>query len=187
MEEEISLYIERWFIEVNIYIEKLHVTDADDLFNFELENRTFFEEMVPTRGDEYYKYETFKKRHETLLAEQVTGSSYFYLIKDKDSSILGRINLVDIDESEKIGYLGYRVGQAHIGKGIANNALRILIETVTDEDIKQIKAKTTTNNIASQRVLEKNGFERIGISREEFEMKGQKVSFVYYTLNIGAC
>lgn len=76
-------------------------------------------------------------------------------------------------------------GQAHIGKGIASKALKILVETVTDEDVKQIKAKTTTNNIASQRVLEKNGFERIG--SEEFEMNGQRLSFVCYALNISSC
>lgn len=78
-------------------------------------------------------------------------------------------------------------GQAHIGKGIASKALKILVETVTDEDVKQIKAKTTTNNIASQRVLEKNGFERIGISSEEFGMNGQRLSFVFYALNISPC
>ena len=171
---------------MDIFIEKLHVTDAEDLFNFEVENRTFFEEMVPTRGEEYYNLETFKKRHETLLEEQVIGSSYFYLIKDKDNSILGRINLVDIDESDKSGYLGYRVGQIHTGKGIANKALKILVETITDDDVKQIKAKTTTNNIASQRVLEKNGFARIGTSTEEFEMNGQRLSFVCYALNISS-
>lgn len=172
---------------MEVFIEKLHVTDAEDLFNFEVENRTFFEETVPTRGDEYYNPETFKKRLEALLEVQAIGGSCFYLIKDKDSSILGRINLVDIDEYDKIGHLGYRVGQAHTGKGIASKALKILVETVTDEDVKQIKAKTTTNNIASQRVLEKNGFERIGISSEEFEMNGQRLSFVYYALNISSC
>lgn len=169
---------------MDIYIERLQVTDVEVLYKFELENRTFFEEMVPTRGDDYYKPEIFKRRYEALLEEQVQGGSYFYLIKDKDSSILGRINLVDIDEFHKIGHLGYRVGQAYTGKGIANKALKLLIEKVTDEDIKQIKAKTTTNNIASQRVLEKNGFEIIATSSEEFEMKGQKLSFVYYALTI---
>ena len=128
---------------MDVFIEKLHVTDAEDLFNFEVENRTFFEKMVPTRGDEYYNFETFKKRHETLLKEQVIGSSYFYLIKDKHNSILGRINLVDIDKHKKIGYLGYRVGQVHTGKGIANKALKLLLEIISDEDVKQIKATTT--------------------------------------------
>lgn len=93
---------------------------------------------------------------------------------------------MDIDETDKIGYLGYRVGQAHTDKGIANKALKLLVETVNDEGVKQIKAKTTTNNKASQRVLEKNGFEGIVNSREEFEMNGKMLKFVYYNLNISS-
>ncbi|MCC2252716.1 GNAT family N-acetyltransferase [Virgibacillus sp. AGTR] len=165
---------------MDILIEKLHATDAEDLYKFELENKYFFEKMVPTRGNEYYKFEIFKRRHETLLKEQAEGVSYFYLIKDKNGSILGRINLVDIDRSQKIGYLGYRVGQLHTGKGVAKKGLKLLLETLTDRDIEQVKAKTTTNNIASQKVLEKNGFEQTKTSDQEFEMNGQKLKFVYY-------
>lgn len=172
---------------MDIYIERLQVTDAEGLYKFELENRAFFEETVPTRGEEYYNPEIFKKRHEALLEEQAQGGAYFYLIKNEDSSILGRINLVDIDRFHKIGHLGYRVGQEHTGKGIANKALKKFIETIADKDIKQIKAETTTNNIASQRVLEKNGFEKITTSSESFEMNGQKLSFVYYALTISPC
>lgn len=166
---------------MDVFIEKIHVTDAEDLFKFELENRTFFEEMVPTRGNDYYNVETFKKRHEALIEEQDQGDSYFFLIKGKDGSILGRINLVDIDDTQKTGHLGYRVGHIHTGKGIANKALKLLLEKVTNKDITQVKAKTTTNNLASQRVLEKNGFENIAADDEEFEMNGQKEKFIYYS------
>jgi len=171
---------------MDVYIEKLQATDAEELYKFEFENRAFFEEMVPTRGNDYYNLEIFKKRHEALLEEQGQGDSHFYLIKGKDSSILGRINIVDIDESQKNGNLGYRVGQAHTGKSIATKALKLLLETVIDKDIKQIKAKTTANNIASQKVLENNGFERIASDEEEFEMNGQKLNFVYYMLTLRA-
>ena len=41
-------------------------------------------------------------------------------------------------------------------------------------------AKTTTVNIASQKLLEKNGFIRIRTGDEEFEMNEQKMRFVYY-------
>ncbi|MED4207614.1 GNAT family N-acetyltransferase [Neobacillus mesonae] len=109
---------------MDILIERLNSTDAKELYKFEVENRTFFEEMVPTRGDDYYKSEFFKIRHETLLEEQAKGISYFYLIKDKNGSILGRINLIDIDDSHEIGHLGYRVGQQHTGKGVATKALK---------------------------------------------------------------
>jgi ribosomal-protein-alanine N-acetyltransferase len=166
---------------MEIVIEKLHGTDEKALYKFELENRTFFEEMVPTRGDDYYKPEVFKNRHESLLAEQAEGISYFYLIKDENGSILGRINLIDIDESNKIGHLGYRVGQQHTGKGVAKKALQLLVETMIELGIKQVKAKTTTNNIASQKVLERCGFEQTETSDEEIELNGQKLKFVNYT------
>lgn len=61
---------------MDIFIEKLNRIDEENLYKFELENRNFFEELVPTRGDDYYKPEVFKIRHETLLEEQAEGISY---------------------------------------------------------------------------------------------------------------
>ncbi len=157
---------------MDVLIEKLQIADAEELYRFELENRSFFEKMVPTRGDDYYRPEIFKRRHVALLDEQAQGGSNFYLIKDKNGSILGRMNLVDIDKSKKVGHLGYRVGQVHTGKGIASMALKLLLDISENKDIKQIKAKTTTNNIPSQRVLEKNGFVLRAYGDDEFEMNG---------------
>ena len=166
---------------MNVFIEKLKGTDAESLYEFEIENRAFFEEMVPTRGDDYYKPEVFKVRHESLLDEQVEGTSYFYLIKDENDSILGRINLVDITELDKIGYLGYRVGKNHTGKGVAKNALKLLLKIIGEMNAKEVRAKTTTNNIASQKVLEQNGFRCTETNDGEFEMNGQMMNFINYT------
>lgn len=62
---------------MNIIIEKLKVTDIESLYEFEIENRIFFEEMVSSRGDDYYIPEVFKIRNESLLDEQVKGLSFF--------------------------------------------------------------------------------------------------------------
>lgn len=166
---------------MDIIIEELHEEDAEKLFEFELDNRVFFEKMVPSRGDDYYNFETFKNRHAALLDEQEEGLSYFYLIKNKNGSILGRMNLVDIDKLQNSGEIGYRVGQAYTGKGIAYTALKLLLETVSKQGIKQVSAKTTTQNIASQKVLEKNDFKKLVTCDEEVVMDGQIVKFVYYT------
>ena len=130
--------------------------------------------MVPGRGEDYYNFETFKIRHKELLTEQQENKSNFYLIKDNSGSIIGRINLVDIDTTNDIAEVGYRVGQEYGGKGIAARALKLLLET--EIRVKKIKAKTTTNNIASQRVLEKNGFKQVCISDNKFEMNGKSCS-----------
>ncbi|WP_430786662.1 GNAT family N-acetyltransferase [Virgibacillus flavescens] len=167
---------------MDLALKKLQIEDAESLFEFELDNRTYFEQMVPSRGDEYFGYESFQNRLDSLLDEQTKEISYFYLIKDSEGSILGRINLVDIDEPRSMGHLGYRIGEIHVGKRIASRSLKLLLEKVLEEiNIKQINAKTTTNNIASQKVLENNGFEQEGLSDESIELNGQKLKFVNYT------
>lgn len=165
---------------MTILIDGLQKRDAEDLLEFELKNRNFFEDMVPSRGDEYYNPDVFNKNLIALLDEQFQGLSQFYLIKD-NKQILGRINLVDFDEYRKICHLGYRIGQEHTKKGIGSKALAILLESLTDTNIEVIKAKTTTNNIASQKVLEKNGFEKMeGTSNEQVEKNTYKVNFIFY-------
>ncbi|MDD1501505.1 GNAT family N-acetyltransferase [Lysinibacillus sp. CNPSo 3705] len=158
----------------------LQERDAEELFEFEKNNRLFFEQMVPGRGEDYYNFETFKIRHRELLTEQQENKSKFYLIRDNPGSIVGRINLVDMDTTNEIAEVGYRVGQEYGGKGIAARALKLLLET--EIRVKKIKAKTTTNNIASQRVLEKNGFKQLSISDNKFEMNGKKLQFIDYIL-----
>ncbi len=165
---------------MDIVLEKLQSKDAEKLFEFELKNRDFFEKMVPSRGDDYYHYEIFKKWHQVLLDEQEKNESYFYLIKDTNGAIVGRMNIVDIDHSPAIGHLGYRVGESYIGKGIATKALELLFNEIARVGVKQLLAKTTTNNVPSQKVLEKNGFERLKANSEDFDLSGRSEKFVYY-------
>ncbi|MEI3604816.1 GNAT family N-acetyltransferase [Pseudogracilibacillus sp. SE30717A] len=162
---------------MKIIIKKLQVEDFDNLFEFEYKNRDYFEEMVPSRGDDYYNFEVFKQKNKALLDEQAQGLSYFYLIKNKEG-IIGRINLVDIEKPRGVCQIGYRIGEAYIGRGVASRALKLLLEKTTKLGIRQISAKTTTNNIASQKVLEKNGFKYSETADEV--LNGNNLSFVYY-------
>ncbi len=166
---------------MNLSLEKLRIEDSKALFEFELNNKTYFEKTVPSRGDEYYQFDSFLHQLDSLIDEQNHEISNFYLIKDINHSILGRMNLVDIEKEQAIGHLGYRVGQLYAGKGIASRALKLLLEKISEEGIvKQVKAKTTTNNIASQRVLEKNGFERLDISDDTIHFNGVNIRFIHY-------
>jgi len=167
---------------LEISINSLQESDAEELFKFEKNNKLFFEQMVPSRGEDYYNFDTFKIRHRELLAEQQENKSKFYLMRDHAGTIIGRINLVDLDTTNNIAEVGYRVGKEYGGKGIGAKALKLLLET--EVSVKKIKAKTTTNNIASQRVLEKNGFKQVCIDDDEFEMNGQKLQFIDYLLEL---
>lgn len=169
---------------MDIYIERLNEQDAKELFAFECHNRTFFEHTVPARGDDYYSFGTFEIRHKELLKEQEDAISSFYLIKEGSGTIIGRINLVDIDPINGTAHVGYRIGEAFTQKGIANEALKLLVNLAPELNVTQIHAKTTSDNIASQKVLVKNGFERISINEEISADTGQRQTFYHYSKNL---
>ncbi|WHY55630.1 GNAT family N-acetyltransferase [Peribacillus simplex] len=169
---------------MDIYIHRLNEQDAHALFAFECNNRSFFEQTVPGRGDDYYSFGTFEIRHKELLKEQEDAISSFYLIKDRSGKIVGRINLVDIDPNNGTAHVGYRIGEAFTQKGIANEALKLLVNLAPGLNVTQIQAKTTSDNIASQKVLVKNGFERISINEEISADTGQKLIFYHYIRNL---
>lgn len=161
-----------------IYISRLKLEDAKALFEFETENKDFFESMVPKRPEAYYHYSSFREILEELLEEQLTGSSYFYLIRDDDNQLVGRINLIDIES--RTGQLGYRIGKKFTGRGIATTAVGLLLKELDKVGASEVAAKTTSDNIPSQLVLERNGFTKMEEKKEVFMHGGSEVSFVYY-------
>jgi len=164
-----------------IEIQLLSLEDEVALFKFERNNRQFFEKWVPGRGEEYFKFENFQNRYQELLKEQENGESFFYLIKDEVGKILGRINLFDIDSIEKVAEVGFRVGSEYAKRGVASQALMLLLELHSDFTF---KAKTTSNNLGSQKVLKKAGFKTVAVDEDSFEMNGQQVNFIYYIHNL---
>ncbi|CAM3901842.1 Ribosomal-protein-serine acetyltransferase [Bacillus mobilis] len=135
---------------MKIYIEQLKKHDAKDLFTFELTNKSFFETMVPNRGSQYFDFEYFQKLLDDLLIEQADGDSYFYLIRNEEKEIVGRINLVNIDTETRSSSLGYRVGEKFTKKGVATAAVQLVLKVAKNNEINEVLAKTTTNNLASQ-------------------------------------
>lgn len=142
--------------------------EAEPLFKFEKENKDYFERFVPPRPIAYFEFDSFKVILEGLLEEQTAKKSFFYLIKNDRGEIAGRMNLVEIDWQNKTGEIGYRVGETFIGKGIAAKGLALLVEEAEYMGLRSLNARTTLENKASQKVLEKNGFEKISDNDDGF-------------------
>lgn len=90
------------------------------------------------------------------------------------------MNLTDINTETGTGELGYRVAKMHVGKGVASLALSELLKLAGDIGVRRILAKTTTANIASCKVLEKNGFLHTGTDDLEFLMNNETMRFTHY-------
>uniref|UniRef100_A0A1D1XUD4 Putative N-acetyltransferase p20 n=1 Tax=Anthurium amnicola TaxID=1678845 RepID=A0A1D1XUD4_9ARAE len=80
--------------------------------------------------------------------------------------------------------LGYRVAHAHWGKGVATAAVRRAAAEVFEEmpHLERLEAVADVDNPASQRVLEKAGFQREALLRKYFLLHGVARDVVMYSL-----
>jgi len=140
-------------------LQRLRADHASALLEFELANRAYFAASISDRGDEFY--EQFAERHDALLTEQQAGVGAYHVLVAEDGSVLGRFNL--IFGVDGLAELGYRVAQHAAGRGLATATVRELCELATAQyGLRKVRAATSLDNAASQKVLTKAGFLAVG-------------------------
>jgi [ribosomal protein S5]-alanine N-acetyltransferase len=140
-------------------LQQLRTGHAPEVLAFELENRAYFAASISDRGDEFF--DQFADRHCELLAEQETGTGAYYVLVAEDGSVLGRFNLYRFKDGT--AELGYRVAQHAVGRGVATAAVRELCRlAAARHGLRTLRAATSRENAASQRVLAKAGFVPVG-------------------------
>ena len=142
-----------------ISLELLSKENSLDIYFFEKENREYFERNLPPRPANYFDLEGFKEITRELLREQENHDVYMHLIRDAQGVMVGRINLSVLGKDRKTAELGYRIGENVTNLGYASEAVKLVLEKAfTTYGFNRIIAGTATGNLASQRVLLKNGF-----------------------------
>jgi [ribosomal protein S5]-alanine N-acetyltransferase len=140
-------------------LQRVRADHAPAVLAFELANRAYFATFISDRGDDFY--DQFAERHEALLAEQEAGSGAFYVLVGEDGSVLGRFNLYELKDGT--AELGYRVGEDVAGRGVATAAVRELCGlAAAQHGLRTLRAVTSRENVASQKVLTKAGFVAVG-------------------------
>jgi [ribosomal protein S5]-alanine N-acetyltransferase len=140
-------------------LQRVRADHAQAILAFELANRGYFAASISDRGDEFFDH--FTDRHGELLAEQDSGTGAFYVLVGDDRSILGRFNLYRIKDGT--AELGYRVAQDVAGRGVATATVRELCRIAAAQyGLRTIRAVTSCDNVASQKVLKKAGFGPVG-------------------------
>ena len=136
-------------------LQRLRPGHAPAVLAFELANRSYFAAFISDRGDDFFGQ--FTARHSAMLAEQEAGAGAYYVLVGGDGSVLGRFNLYDIEDGTAV--LGYRVAQHVAGRGVATAAARELCQlAAARHGLHTLRAATSRENIASQKVLIKAGF-----------------------------
>jgi RimJ/RimL family protein N-acetyltransferase len=107
-----------------------------------------------------------EKRYEKFGSDKV-----WFLITKKDGSVVGHFGMVVMGSCWEIGYV---LIPNERGKGYCTEAVQLGVDYLfMSKDIVRIQAKTHLRNVASQKVLEKSGFKKEGISRKEHFVRGE--------------
>jgi ribosomal-protein-alanine N-acetyltransferase len=136
-------------------LQQLRADHASAVLAFELANRAYFAASISDRGDEFF--DQFADGHRELLAEQENGTGAYYVLVAEDGSVLGRFNLYRFKDGT--AELGYRVAQHAAGRGVATATVQELCRlAAARHGLRTLRAATSRENAASQRVLAKAGF-----------------------------
>jgi ribosomal-protein-alanine N-acetyltransferase len=138
-------------------------------------NRSFLAPWEPVRGDDYFTVDGQMADVRLALERHQQGSTLPHVIVDESGQVVGRVTLNGIVRGPfQSCSVGYWVSATANGRGIATAAVRDIKRLAFDElGLHRLEAGTLLHNVASQRVLERNGFARFGIAPAYLNIAGQ--------------
>jgi len=150
--------------------------DARAVLEFEFANKSFFEQSIEARPDEFYQPAAVQRHIAEFLLLKQQALALPTLIFNAEKQLIGRANLKDIDQVTKTAYVGYRIAEHWSGKGVASFALGELIQQAKQMGLMVLLACVSTENSASERVLKKAGFQQMETIPQVAIVQGKAVA-----------
>lgn len=168
-------------------IRTLRPDDAPQLLAFESANRAWFEQHIDARPPGFYSAQGVGEHVADYLDQHARGQLHPCVLLDAGGAIIGRANLKNIDTALGVAEVGYRIAHAHAGQGHASAALAHLKQLAQSEwRLSQLLALITIANVASARVLQKNGFALQQPVFDLIEVGGVMMDGYLYRCELGA-
>jgi ribosomal-protein-alanine N-acetyltransferase len=147
--------------------------DAETLARLYAQAREFLAPFDPPRSEGFATVAGQRRELERLHELRRQGRHERFLIEAGGEAV-GSLGVSNIVRGPfQSASIGYWVAQAWNGRGIASEAVRLVTEWAFCEALlHRLEAATLLENVASQRVLEKNRFRRIGISPRYLHIGG---------------
>ncbi len=157
-----------------IVLRPLRDGDAPALLDAYLRNREHLRPWDPERPDSFWTLDGQRTKLDSVLHQQADGTLLSCAIQ-RDELVVGCVTLNTIVRGPLCSAnLGYWVDVAEVGRGLASAAVDAICR-IADQDLglHRIQASTNPANVASQRVLAKNGFEQFGTARNYLHINGR--------------
>ncbi|MEU6720151.1 GNAT family N-acetyltransferase [Nonomuraea sp. NPDC046802] len=148
--------------------------DAEPIQRACIRNRDHLRRWEPRRPDEYFTVHGQAERLKSLLAQQAEGRAMAWVLADGDE-VVGRMTLNDIVRGPFLNaHLGYWIDAGYAGRGLTTRGVLEVCRLADQElGLHRIQAGTLLDNVASQSVLAKTGFEPFGVAPRYLEIDGR--------------
>ncbi len=136
--------------------------------------RDFLAPFEPERGATFFTRSGQAQLLERTIALRAAGFAERFLIF-ADGELVGVLAVNNIVRGAfQSATIGYFVAQARNGRGIATQAVALVCDWAFEEvGLHRLDAGTLIGNRPSQRVLERNGFTRIGVAPRYLRIAGR--------------
>lgn len=148
---------------------------ADELAALLTQNRAFLAPWEPERPDSFFTAQGQCERIEAAALNRDLDLGYAFVITDDSGALQGAMNINNVVRGAgQFASLGYWVAKASNGRGVATRAIAQAVDVAFGElNLHRLEAGTLLHNVASQRALERNGFERYGMAPQLVRIAGR--------------
>ncbi|MEU0136159.1 GNAT family protein [Streptomyces sp. NPDC006296] len=148
--------------------------DAESFAETLTRSRAYMRRWEPVRPDAFYTADGQAGRLAGLLADRDAGRAMPWALADEQDRIVGALTLASIERGPfRNARLGYWIDVDRAGRGLATAAVTRVCALARDGlGLHRIEAGTVLDNLASQRVLAKCGFEPYGTAPRYLHIDG---------------
>ncbi len=152
-----------------------------------LRSHAFLKPFEPRWSEVDLSPAVYRERLRRNRREAEAGTEFSFLIlrlTKGGEELCGGLTISNIRRRAAMhANLGYWMSIDAAGKGIMSEAVNMILPFVfTHLDMRRLHAATLPNNIASRRVLEKNGFREEGFAEDYLQIDGVWQDHVLYAL-----
>ncbi len=153
-------------------IRELSADDAPAMAAAYARNRAHLEPWDPERDPSFYTEAGQAASVAGQLAAVRNGLAAAFVLTHGDR-VVGRVNLNNIVMGVlRSASVGYWVDAGHLGRGLATGAVEFACAQARRRGLHRVEAGTMLDNVASQRVLERSGFEEYGLAPRFLFLRG---------------
>ena len=161
----------------------LSLEDLDPYFKLVQRNRERLADFFVGTVSRTKTYKEAQEFVEEMIRMTISNTYFPYLIIDEtEKSIIGFIDLKNIDWTIPKAEIGFYIDEPYTGKGIITKALQQICEyCFKEKGFQKLFLRTHPENVSAQRVAEKCGFELEGKIRKDYKTtSGELIDLNYY-------